>query len=210
MANTKVTGFTANTTPDIADVLPMIDAPGTVPANNKITFQNFLKVINGLTASTSAARNNDYLLMYLASASDVRKVLSRDVGAYAVKTGFQNFSPADATTYYFGSWENLGMNTTAYERKIYMVRAGTIVGADVLFRQSAGSGETSTMSIRLNNTTDTTISAAITNNATETHFSNTGLGITVAVGDAIEIKWVTPTWVTNPTAVYCQVRLLIA
>lgn len=210
MANTKVTGFTANTTPDIADVLPMIDAPGTVPANNKITFQNFLKVINGLTATTSVTRSADYLLLYQAGISDVRKVLSRDVGAYMVKTGFQNVAPADATTYYFGSWENLSYNTTANERKIYILRAGQVLGADVLFRQTAGSGETSTMSIRLNNTTDTTISAAITNNAAETHFSNTGLGITVAVGDAIEIKWVTPTWVTNPTGVYCQVRLLIA
>lgn len=210
MANTKVTGFTANTTPDIADILPMIDAPGTVPANNKITFSNFLKVINGLTASTSAARNNDYLLMYLASASDVRKVLSRDVGAYEVRTGFQNATPADSTSYYFGSWDNLNFNATAYERKIYILRAGVIVGADVLFRQSAGTAETSTMSIRLNNTTDTTISAAIVNNAAETHVSNLTLGITVAAGDAIEIKWTTPAWATNPTAVYCQVRLLVA
>lgn len=131
-------------------------------------------------------------------------------GVYVIKTGFQNATPADATNYYFGSWENLNFNTTAYERKIYILQAGTIVGADVLFRQTAGSSQTSTMSIRLNNTTDTTISSAITNDATETHFSNTSLSIAVTVGNAIEIKWVTPTWTSNPTAVYCQVRLLVA
>lgn len=136
-------------------------------------------------------------------------------GRYVMQTGFQNTSPADATNYYFGSWENLTFNTTANERKMYILQAGKIVGADVLFRQTAGSAQTSTLYIRHNNTTDYTISAAITNDAAETHFSNTSLnsgsGITVAVGDSIELKWLTPTWSpTNPTGVYCQVRLLVA
>jgi len=212
MADTKLTGLTANTTPDIADILYMVDAPGTVPLSQKITFSNYLKVINGLTVNAGSARNADYVVTYNAAASDVRKVLLQNLGAYEIRTGFQATAPADATNYYFGAWDNLTANSNAAERKMYITRAGYLLGADVLFRQTGGSAETSTMYVRVNNTTDYTISAAIVNNATETHVSNLALnssaGISLSAGDYIEIKWLTPTWVTNPTGVYCQVRLL--
>ena len=64
------------------------------------------------------------------------------------------------------------------------------------------------MSFRLNNTTDTTLSSAIVNNASYTVVSVTGLSTAVAVGDYYEIKWVTPTWATNPTGVDCAVTLV--
>jgi hypothetical protein len=50
----------------------------------------------------------------------------------------------------------------------------------------------------LNGSTDTTISSAVTNDATSAVFSNSALSIVVAAGDYIEVKWVSPTWVTNP------------
>ena len=66
------------------------------------------------------------------------------------------------------------------------------------FVNTGGSAETSTLSFRLNNATDTTITAAATNGSTVTTFSNSGLSISVTAGDYFEIKWVTPTWATNP------------
>ncbi|MFZ2205555.1 MAG: hypothetical protein WAV23_03110 [Minisyncoccia bacterium] len=118
-------------------------------------------------------------------------------------------NPADATTYYFGSNIITTLNTTAAISRIYITAAG-IIDTCYLFCTAAvafGSGETSTMSIRLNNSTDTAISSAVVNNAAGTTFSNTGLSIAVAVGDYIEIKWTTPTWATNPGGVCVSAQI---
>ena len=64
-----------------------------------------------------------------------------------------------------------------------------------------GTNETSTIVIRKNNTSDTTISTSVVNNAVTTTASGTGLSISVSAGDYIEIKWTAPTWTTNPTNV---------
>lgn len=42
MADTKITGLTANTAPLITDILPMVDDPGGTPATQKITIANLI------------------------------------------------------------------------------------------------------------------------------------------------------------------------
>lgn len=107
-------------------------------------------------------------------------------------------SPADSATYYFGSVPRNALTTVAGSTRVYIPKVGTIKAVFLFFSQTAGSNETSTLSIRLNNTTDTTINAAVTNDAAQTIFSNTALAITVIAGDYFEIKWPTPIWATNP------------
>jgi hypothetical protein len=67
------------------------------------------------------------------------------------------------------------------------------------FTQAAGSTLTSSISLRLNNTTDTLISNAVLNDASYTYLSNTALSVSVVAGDYVEFKWVTPAWAANPT-----------
>lgn len=74
MADSKLTADTANTTPATTDILYMVDDPGGTPDTQKITFQNFLKVINGLTEDTTPALSTDFVLTYDTSAGDVKKV----------------------------------------------------------------------------------------------------------------------------------------
>src|SRR5689334_4188551 len=76
-------------------------------------------------------------------------------GCYAIPAGFASSSPADATTYYFGAFPHVALGTTAGNQRLYIMRAGTVVAADVFMIASTGSNETSTISFRLNNTTDT-------------------------------------------------------
>lgn len=123
--------------------------------------------------------------------------------AYTVYGNASIFSPADATTYYFGSQFSVATGTTANIKRIYIPTTGTITKVYVTINVAGtlATSETSTYSIRLNNTTDTQISAAVTMTATTQTFSNTGLSIAVTAGDYIEIKLVTATWVTNPTNV---------
>ena len=73
LATTVISGAPAETAPAIDDLLLLSDtSAGTV---DKITLENMLKVINGLTEDTSPDANGDYLLTYDNSASTVKKVL---------------------------------------------------------------------------------------------------------------------------------------
>jgi hypothetical protein len=131
---------------------------------------------------------------------------------YAIQAGSSaNLSPADATTYYYGCFNSIAAGTTAARARCYIPKAGTVTAiyGNFWVATTLGTAETSTISFRLNNTTDTAISAAVVANAAATTFSNTGLSIAVAAGDYFELKWVTPTWVTNPTAVRLSVVVYI-
>lgn len=103
----------------------------------------------------------------------------------------------DATTYWWAPLRWAGQGTGA----MFCPVAGTITKIYGQFNQTAGSNETSSLSIRHNNTTDILVSDAIVNNAAITTFSKTDMSQAVAAGDYIELKWVTPTWVTNPGGV---------
>lgn len=111
-----------------------------------------------------------------------------------------NAAPVDATTYFIGSLFGFAPTTTAALQPLWIPKAGTIraVYLTVVNLGTAGTTETSTVSLRLNNSTDTTITAAFVTNAVGT-FSNTALGVAVTAGSFVEIKWLTPTWATNPT-----------
>ena len=122
-----------------------------------------------------------------------------------------SFNPSDATTYYFGAFGDLAPSTTAASQRIYIPRAGFLTYASLFINVAGtlGTNETSTVSVRLNNTTDTTLSSAVTCDAVAQEFHVTDLGITVAQGDYVELKWITPTWATNPTTVRVSARLLL-
>lgn len=131
-----------------------------------------------------------------------------------ILTGVQG-APVDATTYFFGSNVNLAtgalsMNTTATRRAVTIPFACTITKAYVRVSNDGtlGTTETSTLSLRLNDTTDTTIlNNTLTTNPASAAFNNTSLSIAIAAGDFIEMKWVTPSWATNPTLVGITVSL---
>jgi len=106
-------------------------------------------------------------------------------------------SPADAATIYFGNLPKAPV-TAANTSKVYIPRAGSIKRIEIYcYSGTAGTAENWSGYIRLNNSTDTLIATvgAATN---ERRFSNTGLSIAVVAGDYFEIKFINPTWSTNP------------
>lgn len=210
MADQTLHSMTQNTNPATTDELYLLDDPAGTPANNRITASDLLKVINNLTAETAMVFTTDYAVIYDASASNVRKVLLQHLSGYWMAAESFNNSPADATTYYFGSMYASALPTSATARKLIIPRTGTVRRIDIVVNNvgTAGSAETSTMSFRLNDTTDTAINASIVTNANGV-FSNTALSIAVTAGDFFNIKWVTPTWATNPTGVYLHASIWI-
>ena len=169
--------------------------------------------MNNLTADAAPVHTTDYIVTYDATATAPKKVLLGTAAPMVLpaSTGAAAFNPADATTYYWGGLApGIIPTSTAGTRRLYIMRAGTITAADILIGCSAGTSENSTISIRLNDTTDTTISSVVDLSSTLFHVQTTGLNIAVVAGDYVEIKWVTPSWSTNPTAVFAHAQLLIS
>jgi hypothetical protein len=128
-------------------------------------------------------------------------VCTNPLPVYAMQFGTtNNASVLDATTYYSGSSYS-ALQTTATLNRMSVPIAGTVVSVcvDVAVAGTLASNEQSTVSFRLNNTTDTAVSAVVIATAVAQAFCNHALSITVAQGDTFEMKWVTPTWATNPT-----------
>ena len=126
-----------------------------------------------------------------------------------------NVNPADATNYYVGVAD--APSTTSKDASIIIPVTGKIksIGINSVIYTVLGTSENSTFSVRV-------LSGGINGTATETLLTNTyklnttyistiltGLDISVNAGDAIEIKWLTPTWATNPTGVRLKFNLFI-
>lgn len=132
-------------------------------------------------------------------------------GGYSLVASHYSFNPADAATYYFGAFPAATPGITAAVARCYIPTAGTITRISVyaLVGDILGSAQNSTLNFRLNNTTNTQITATMTYDALTENVLTTGLSIAVAQGDYFEIQWVTPTWTTNPTVIYQQVVVWI-
>ena len=158
--------------------------------------------ISAITTDSAPDRVADYAPTYDASAVATKKVLLSDFGAIPYVTWFGNaLSPADSTTYVFSPFPAFGLATTVASHRTYIQRAGKIVAVRLFGGCTTGSAENSTVALRLNDTTDTTITSTLALNASPFTVANTAISIAVAVGDYITIKITTPAWVTNPTNV---------
>lgn len=104
----------------------------------------------------------------------------------------------DAQTLFFGSQAALAPGTTAALARIYVPKSGTLKAAYIFGNAlTAGSAESWTLYLRLNNTTDTAIAAQAVSSIARL-WSSTALAIAVVAGDYLEVKSIAPTWATNP------------
>lgn len=175
-------------------------------------------VLCGGTTSTAAIQS-------IASVGTIGQVLTSN-GAGALPT-FQDApgsawsfarscltgNPADATTYFIANGVSLTSFTSSVGSSRYIfAKSGTIAKCyGVLTVQGTlGTAGSSTISIRLNNSSDTTVTSSLAATASANTFNNTGLSIAVVAGDYIEIKMLTPTWATNPTTVALSLAIEVS
>lgn len=121
------------------------------------------------------------------------------------------FAPVDATTYYFGGVQTTPV-TTAASKQYKLPYACTLVAWSISATNNTTNGttESSTIALRVNNTTDLTLSSSISFGGTvpvTNQYVGTGLSTAYSANDLIEVKWTTPTWATNPTAIAISVDL---
>jgi hypothetical protein len=169
------------------------DAAGTFTASTVTNHGVVTAQANNLVTSVAPGTSGNVLT---SNGTDWTSAASTSGAKYSTGFGMSTtFSPLDATTYFVG-FAQTTLATTCGQIPIPV--AGTINTCYVVIRCTAGTAETSTISLRLNNTTDFTISSAVNLSAAQTSWGTTSLGITVAAGDFVQVKWVTPTWATNP------------
>lgn len=160
----------------------------------------FLGSVNALPA-TAAGATDSLIASY--NAVDSRLDVLGISGLEFPKIGYEinvqalTSSPTDAQTIYFGVLPK-APTTTAAISKVYLRKAALIKRAEIYcYSGTAGTNESWSIYIRVNNTTDYLI-ATLAVSTSERVFSNTALNISLAAGDYFEIKSVNPTWATNP------------
>lgn len=146
-----------------------------------------------------------YIAKGVASSADWLKQNS----VYVLTAGSVQTAATDANTYYIGQPLSGVPSTVATYRKIIVPCKGTIENVSLNLIQTAGSSETSSIYMRVNNTTDYLISNAVVNSASFANYTKS-LSIPVNKDDFLELKWVTPVWATNPSNIYIQANITIA
>lgn len=127
--------------------------------------------------------------------------------AYQSQTGgFTAVSnPADGTTVFFGySWHVGPSLTNGGLRRMYAGVACTITAVTVNSYNASGnaSAETYSVYVRVNNTTDYTISTAGLLTTPNTFVTNQSMSVPLGATDYYEYKVVYPTFATNPLGTY--------
>ncbi len=162
------------------------------------------KRIDQLSAATSAAQTDVFFVgnpttgaLSKIRADQFRKIM------YEQRTGNSFVSLVSGQTVYWGA-QAIGTTSTTdsfFGTRQYCHFDGTINVAYVYAEAfgTAGSGESWSMYIRVNATTDYLIGSVASTSAVRS-WSNTSLSITITAGDYFCIKMVNPSWATTPTS----------
>jgi hypothetical protein len=106
LASTVISGATAETSPAVDDLLLLSDTSASTV--DKITLENMLKVVNGLTEDTSPDKSADFLLSYDSSANAAKKVKPENLVKAALSAS------GSAPVYACRAWVNFdGTGTVA-------------------------------------------------------------------------------------------------
>lgn len=168
----------------------------------KINFKNAANTFTSFfTNSNTAARTYTF---------PDRNGLISDKG-YQLICAAGAFSPADNTTYYIGALYALNAVSLidALARQQTFYGSGVITKASIIiYAITNGSSESSTLNLRIDDTTNYLIHNAVTFNATPKRFEVTGLNIPFTDAQKYVIQMVSPTnWVTNPLNIFMQINL---
>lgn len=186
------------------------DSDGLVTAGADLAAGDIPSGIDAAKIGSGAVSNTEF--GYLDGVtSAIQTQLDNKKDTFTLRFGVGPVSPADNTTYYMGEGTlTLSTIATLWDNKIAF--ACKLVGAQIMANNSTATAtsEASTLYVRVNNTTDVLLSNAIVFNGappTSTSYTVTGLSQTINANDEITVKWVTPTWVTNPTGAQLVVSL---
>lgn len=169
---------------------------------------------SGVAAQSSGALTNGNFAKFDANGNIVDSAIAAHDNMLMQFDWFGSTSPADSTTYYFGSVGNSGLNTTQYKGQRIVPCTGTVTRVDywAWVSGTAGSSENSTIDIFYNAATSigSVGTFQLNNNTALITASATGLSTAVTAGNPIAGRIQTPAWVTNPTSVNIWASVVLA
>jgi|GEM_PF-5927917 hypothetical protein len=169
-----------------------------INADNSISTRTAAQTIGDIGGLASANNLSD-----VGNVATSRSNLSVSGALIMAYFGIVQLSPAASTTYYFGSCAKNVISTVANGNKIFPTKAGIINIVNVFVGIGNGSTTSSSIYLRLNNTTDYLITNALNTSASGVNINKTALGLPVnGTTDYVEVKWVTPAWGTPPANMF--------
>jgi len=227
----EFTGTGIQTSAFTGDVTKAAGGTATTIANDAVTYAKMQDVsaTDRLLGRVTAAAGNveeivftDLAQTLLDDATQAAMQATIGVVPVSVPISFGNglgagYAVVDNTNHYMAFCANPGVTAATAANGLNSVnqrRAGTITDVyfAILVGGTNGSGETGSLIIRVNNTTDNTIvnnTVVWNTGVTFTEYNTTGLSLALAAGDFWQVKIDPPTFATNPTAVFyfCQVTV---
>ena len=166
--------------------------------NTKMSYSDTASMSSRINLKVNISDTGTMLSKYLRKTDTA--TLSSRIG-YALNIGALGSNYSASTTYYFGM-PAIASTSTAAIRRIYIPYSGTIKACQLYARTTnATSTESWTISIRLKNTSNTSI-GSVGNASQDKVWSNSSLSISVTEGDYIELITTTPAWSTLPSTTY--------
>lgn len=199
--------LSANRTLSIADAV----ADGSTKGAAAFTASDFNSASGVISIDYTNGQKASALQPGFLTAADYSTFSANRSDYFTFRCALGPVSPGDATTYYIATTTpSLSASATLYRNTAPY--ACKLVGAEIQATNTVtnATNEASTFNFRLNNTTDVLLSNAVIVGGTvavSNTYTVTGLNQTIAAGDTFNIKWTTPTWVTNPTSVVIAVTL---
>ena len=168
---------------------------GTLANNDALIYESSTQLWKNKTIATTLGYS---------SGTDLKTVI--DTKGYVQNFNFNSFSPSDATTYY------IGLNvtspfTTDTSIRLIALKTSTLKKVAITSRQTLGTSENSSFALGVNGTYTTFTSTIKFDGSPNNNALITGLSINVTEGDILTLRWITPTWGTNPTSINCNIAL---
>ncbi len=198
-----------------ADGTNVVATTATYPTTttvNRVLYSSANNVIGDIaTANNGVMIASNTGVPSMLAAGTINQVLTANTAAppswqnargYAINMASIQGDPADSTTYYMAQGVGfIAVTTNLGSTRMYIPEAGKITAVYGVITNGGtlGSGESVTVNLRLNDTTNTAITSSLVTNTTSNTFNNTSISITVAAGDYVAFTVVTPAWATNPT-----------
>ena len=164
---------------------------------------------NSLDVTLSTTINN---IKVLVIGSSVSQIVPK--GSIVYTLGHDSISPTDNNDYFIGQNFNLTPSTSSNDGRRFIVqKTGTVTQVSIKRTITGTLGSSETNNFYVNNVTQATQGFITSGETFDSSSSLTNYTLStplnVTAGDKLEIEWLTPAWVTNPTSVRQVFNMII-
>lgn len=165
--------------------------------------------LNSLDITLNTSLNNVKVLVI---GSPVSQIVPK--GSIVYTLGHDSISPTDNNDYFIGQNFNLTPSTSSNDgRRFIAQKTGTVTQVSIKRTITGTLGSSETNNFYVNNVTQATQGFITSGETFDSSSSLTNYTLStplnVTAGDKLEIEWLTPTWVTNPTSVRQVFNMII-